>query len=228
MSNAFARYELRAIQPDAARAFYAGVVGEADALEFSELPARARALGAVPHWLGHVSVPDVEAAAVAWVEASAQRLGPTRRSSDGFEIVALKDPFGAVLGLTAREASTGPVVWHELTTLDQERAFLAYSARFGWQRAGSFELDSTLGLYQEFSYTEGEPVGGMLSGVRLPGIHPHWLYYFAVSDLDASTAEAVARGARVLPVRTPLLAPTRFVVCEDPEGAMFALREVLK
>jgi predicted enzyme related to lactoylglutathione lyase len=228
MPNAFARYELRALQPGAARAFYAGVLGEPDGLEFSELPERARALGAVPHWLGQVSVPDVEAAAVAWVEAGAQRLGPTRRSADGFEIVALKDAFGSVIGLTSREAHLGAVAWHELSTMDQERAFLAYSARFGWQRAGSFELDSTLGLYQEFSYAEGGPVGGMLSGVRLPGIHPHWLYYFAVSDLDASTAEAVARGARVVPMRFPLPEAGRFVVCEDPEGAIFALREVLK
>ena len=228
MSNAFARYELRAIQPDAARAFYAGVVGAPDGLEFSVLPERARALGAVPHWLGHVSVPDVEALAVDWVEAGAQRLGPTRRSADGFEIVALKDAFGAVIGLTSREASAGPVAWHELTTMDQERAFLAYSARFGWQRAGSFELDPNLGLYQEFSYAEGAPVGGMLSGVRLPGIHPHWLYYFAVSDLDASTAETVARGGRVVSAPIPVPLNARFVVCEDPEGAIFALREVLK
>src|SRR5690349_15487735 len=102
MSNAFAGYELRAIEVDAARAFYSGVVGSSDGLEFSVLPERARALGAVPHWLGHVSVPDVEAFAVAWVEAGAQRLGPTRRSDDGVAIVALKDAFGAVIGLTSR------------------------------------------------------------------------------------------------------------------------------
>ncbi len=227
MAERFCRYELRTTDVDSARAFYSGVIGERAGLEFSVLPERARALGAVPHWLGHVSVADVEAAAAGWVELGAQRLGPPRTSSDGFEIVALRDPFGAVVGLTSREplSSDGPVLWHDLNVLDQERAFAAYSARFGWQRGKSFELDSNLGAYQEFSYDGDSPVGGMVSSVRLPGVHPHWLYSFAVRDLDASAAEVVTRGGTVVPLHVPAPITRRTVVCEDREGAAFALRQ---
>jgi predicted enzyme related to lactoylglutathione lyase len=228
MDHRFARYELRTTNVDAAQAFYGGVIGERPGIEVSVLPERARALGAVSHWLGHVSVRDVEGEAAAWVELGAQRLGPSRRSGDGFEIAALRDPFGAVFALTSREplSSVLPVAWHDLNVLDQERAFVAYATRFGWERCRSFELESKLGVYQEFSYQGDTPVGGMLSSVRLPGIHPHWLYYFGVRDLDAATAEVVARGGTVVLVRNPSPGVPRAVICEDPERAIFALREM--
>jgi predicted enzyme related to lactoylglutathione lyase len=143
-------------------------------------------------------------------------------------VVSVRDPFGAVMGLTSREplSSDGPVVWRDLNVLDQEPAFAAYSARFGWERGKSFELESSLGLYQEFCYEGDSPAGGMLSSARVPGIHPHWLYYFGVRDLDAAAAEVSARGGTVVAMRIPAPGGARSVVCEDPQGAAFALREV--
>jgi predicted enzyme related to lactoylglutathione lyase len=226
MSSRFARYELRTTDLDAARAFYAKVSGERASLAYSILPEPARALGAVPHWLGQLSVPDVDATTRAWVELGAQRLGPSRRSVDGFEIVALRDPFGAVIALTSREPPEfEPVVWRELNVTDQERAFAGYAERFGWQRGKSYEVDPKIGLYQEFSYGGGPPVGGMLSSAKLPGIHSHWLYYFEVSDLDAALAEVEARRGTVVGVRDPSGDVARHALCEDFAGAIFGLRE---
>lgn len=244
MTNTFCWYELRTTDTKAAQAFYAGAVGldirdEAGRLAFwlggqlvgeiSTLPERAAALGAPSHWLGHISVVDVEASAGRFVALGANRLGPSRRTVDSMDVAILRDPLGAVVALTFRtrpEPHLG-LAWHELHTRDHGRAFSVYADLFGWRPTEALDLGRELGTYQMFSWHgAGQSVGGMISSARLPGIHPHWLFYFTVDDLDRSLAEVVSRGGRVL--NGPVVVPSgaRVAQCEDPQSAAFALQEV--
>jgi predicted enzyme related to lactoylglutathione lyase len=55
----------------------------------------------------------------------------------------------------------------------------------------------------------------------MPGIHVHWLYHFAVPDLDASVAKVRTQGGAVIAVLDAK--GGRFAPCEDAQGAAFGL-----
>ncbi|AKF09319.1 VOC family protein [Sandaracinus amylolyticus] len=211
----FVRYELRTRDVEAARAFYADVIGARDDLAFSTLPERAAAAGAPAHWLGHLAVADVEAEVA---ERGWQALGPITR-----ERAILRDPFGSVVALALGIAPpAASVVWHELHTSDRDRAWALYGVRGGWRDTGTIELEG-VGPYRTFAW-DGASVGGIVQSVRLPQVHPHWLFYFAVADLDAALATVRERGGKVV---GPFVRPSgeRIASCDDPQGAAFGLVE---
>ena len=57
-----------------------------------------------------------------------------------------------------------------------------------------------------------------------PGVHPHWLFHFRVAALEPALAAVRAAGGLVL---DPLTLPNgaRIAVCDDAQGAAFALQE---
>jgi uncharacterized protein len=243
MTQGFCWYQLRTTDSKAAQAFYTHVAGlaiqeEAGRLgvhlygqlvgEIVPLPERAAAQGAPSHWLGHLSVSNLEATLQRFVALGGERLGPLQRASDGSELAILRDPFGSVLALSASVAPKhgARLAWHELHTQDQQRAFSTYRELFGFQQTEAVDLGPPLGTYQMFSWEEGAgSVGGMLSSARSPMIHPHWLFYFAVDDLDRALAQTVSLGGSV--VFGPVVMPNgaRAAQCEDPQRAAFALQE---
>ena len=237
----FRRYELRTSDLEAARAFYVEVLGTefwGSDVSLIALPERAAAQGAPPHWLGHIAAADVAARREQAAHQGAQPLGPVQRSSDGVELAVLRDPFGAVLGLRGDAASAAAparasVAWHQLHTRDREQALAWYGSLFGWSGRDVFEVDlggepgvapgRDLGGLQTFAWDEVGPIVGAISnGARLPHIHPQWLFFFRVADLQIATAQARLHGGRILdPTQTArgdLIAGG-----EDPQGAAFGL-----
>ncbi|MEW6435319.1 MAG: VOC family protein [Myxococcota bacterium] len=208
----FARIELRTTDVDAARAFYAAVLpGGAD--DVTALPAALRERGVPAHWLGHLGVDDVEAATRAFVALGASLPGPPRPGAP----VTVRDPGGAVVALTPGGApERRDVAWHQLLCGDLERTAAAYAGAFGW-RFGPRE-----GAQQRFGWDAGADAGLLVDVAAWPGAHPHWLFHFAVPDLDAAVAEVRARGGVVAAVVDT--GGARVAVCEDPQGAAFALR----
>ena len=55
-----------------------------------------------------------------------------------------------------------------------------------------------------------------------PGVHPHWLFHFRVPALEPAMDAVRAGGGVVLPPVT-LPGGARVAVCDDPQGAAFAL-----
>ncbi|MFT3774833.1 MAG: VOC family protein [Minicystis sp.] len=221
----FCRYQLRTTDIPAARAFYTAILGNAG-FDIVPLPAQAAALGAPAHWLGHLGVDDVEASTRAFVERGATQLGPTRRAADGGQVAILRDPGGAVVALATPPSAPvrADILWHQLHAADLPRAMSSYCDLFGWQLTTRADL-GPLGVYQHFSWQAGgENVGSMAATSVLPGIHPHWLFHFHVAALDPALATARAAGALVVRV-TELPNGDRVAVCDDPQGAAFALRE---
>jgi hypothetical protein len=220
----FSRYLLRTTDVDAAATFYDAILGRrGDGIV--ELHEAAVARGARPHWLGHVGVRELggaEAVAGRFVERGAMRLGPPVGAGD---FVVLRDPGGVIVAVTesAAESAAG-VVWHQLNTRDPDSAAANYSALFGWSFQEKLDLGQ-LGLHQRFAFGAGEPSIGVLSDIAgRPGVHTHWLFFFAVPSLDVAVERVRTLGGSVI---GPLELPdgVRVAACDDPQGAAFGIIE---
>jgi predicted enzyme related to lactoylglutathione lyase len=245
----FVWYELTTTDADAAKAFYANVVGwglrdastpgaaytlftagEVPVAGLMGLPAEARKMGAQPRWTGYVGVDDVDAATDRLRHlGGAVYVAPTDVANvSRFSVVA--DPQAATLALvkwqnpgqeqSAAPKSPGHVGWHELSAVDWEKAFEFYGELFGWQKVAADFGES--GTYQLFS-AGGQTVGGMSTKPATVPM-PFWLYYFNVGDLDAAAKRVKAGGGKILEGPIDARGGSRVARCADPQGAMFALR----
>ena len=127
----------------------------------------------------------------------------------------------------ARPSRPAAVVWHQLHTRDADAAWAVYSELFGWKHTESFDAPDVVGGHRMFAWDGARTsIGSMANTARWPGVHPHWLFYFQVPDLDAALARAQASGGR--PASLPAVLPNgdRLVPCDDPQGAAFGLYEV--
>ena len=221
----FSRFQLRTTDIPAARAFYAAVLGTADA-EIVALPAAAAARGAPPHWLGQIGVDDVEGVARAFVARGAARLGPTTASDDGGAIALLRDPGGAVVSLATPPSTRSrvDVAWCELDTTDPAGAASLYGDLLGWTFREPRDL-APQGVHLLFAWeVGGESVGSIGDVAALPGVHPQWVFHFRVAALDPALDSVRERGGIVLRAMT-LPGGDRIAICDDAQGAAFAVRE---
>ena len=226
----FCRFDLRTTDANAARTFYAEVLGHGRA-SIWPLHEQALARGARPHWLGHIGVENAESIAATFVLQGAERLGPTRSGDDGSVFVTLRDPGGAVVALVSPPPVSTPssidVVWHVLNTNDAERATARYCEAFGWHLTGRVDRGAE-GTFEQFAWdasATSEASAGAIGDVKgRAGVHPHWLFFFEVESLEPAVAAARAHGGLVM---EPIALPNgdRGCVCDDPQGAAFGLRE---
>jgi len=212
MVNGFVRWTLRTADADAARAFYDALLEEG-APDVSELPASLRARGAKPHWLGYLVTREIDPSIEAFVARGAARLG-----NGGL----LRDPGGAVLALTSSpERSRRDVVWQQLLTSAPERAKKDYGELFGMTMGARVEIPQH-GAFDEFAWGVGQPSGSIGDITGKPHIHPQWLFFFRATELEQATSHVRTNGGTVIGPTT-LPDGRRVAVCEDPQGAQFAL-----
>lgn len=227
--NQFTRYELRTTHPDAARSFYAQLLGH-ERVVIWPLHEQARARGAVPHWLGYISVAEnsaLEQMGKRFVERGAVQLGPTLVTQDRGHILVLRDPGGAIVALNDTSLPLGdPIVaWHVLNTNDVAAAIRNYRELFAWAVDESAAIGPH-GAFYGFSWPDAPSghVGAFADIAGRSGVHPHWLFFFAVKDLDSAlTLIHNAGGTATEPFPGPKGA--RLSVCEDQQGAAFGLYE---
>lgn len=214
MSPGFVHWVLRTLDVEAARSFYEGVLEEG-APDATKLPELALARGAKPHWLGQLSVPDVAASTAAFVARRAVVLG------NGY---ALRDPSGAILGLTSEVVpSRRDVLSEQLLTSDPATATKDYGELFGMTMRGHLDVPGH-GVFETFAWGDGPVVGSVGDITGKPHIHPQWLFFFRVAELRSGTAYVAAKGGHVIGPTT-LPDGRQVAVCDDPQGAAFALVE---
>jgi len=229
--NRFCHYELRTTDVDAARAFYSDLLGARfweDSISVGELPAQAAARGAPPHWLGHIGVDDVVGTMLRFVQSGATQLGPAARTGNDAGAI-LRDPFGAIVALT----STSPtpradrVGWHLLSARDEALAFATYAELFRWTSLQALDLGPERGRHVTFTWDgTTEAVGSTSNVARLPHVHPQWLFFFPMENLDESLARVRTSGGLTLPV--VVTADGNLVAtCDDPQGAAFGLYQAI-
>jgi uncharacterized protein len=249
MANSHGRfvwYELATTDMEAAKAFYAYVVGwgtqnvpgmaytlftagGASVSGLMGLPEDAKKLGLRPRWLGYVGVDDVDATADRIKELGGALHVPPKDVPNISRFSIAVDPQMATIALfkwlkggqeqPAELDGRGRVGWHELLAADWEKAFAFYRELFGWQKA---EMDTgAVGTYQLLS-AGGETIGGMFTKPPTVPV-PFWLYYFNVADIDVAIRRVKAGRGAILngPIEVP---GNRWIVqCTDPQGAIFAL-----
>ncbi|MDQ0682146.1 putative enzyme related to lactoylglutathione lyase [Streptomyces achromogenes] len=104
-----------------------------------------------------------------------------------------------------------------MLTRDPDGAETFYTTVFGWT------------VHSSENYLQwgvgGADFGGM---IRMddkfpPEVPPHWLPYFAVADVDATTQTALGAGGAALMEPTTVPDGPRIAVLRDPQGAVFGV-----
>jgi predicted enzyme related to lactoylglutathione lyase len=249
----FVWHELMTTDPDAAVGFYSKVVGwkvrahvgeqhpsyrlwmmgDAAMGGLMRLPDDARRMGAPPHWMPYVAVPDVDAAVRQAQGTGARLYVPPKDIPEG-RFAVLADPQGATFSVyKPAPASTPPpdtddvkvggFSWHELVTTDWKRAWDFYRALVGWEHASSMEMGPG-NTYWMFKRGGGTTVlGGMYNKSADMPAPPHWLCYVLVPDADRAAETAARAGGKI--VMGPMDVPggDRIAGGLDPQGAAFAV-----
>ena len=246
----FTWHELHTSDPDRAVPFYAKVVGWSVApFEGSpgyrmwmtgatpmgglmRLTEDARRMGAPPHWLMYVGMPDVDAAVRQAQGLGARVLMPARTLPTVGRFAVLADPQGAAFAVYAPATPPGPDApaalgdfsWHELATSDWSAAWRFYQALFGWDKDEAMDMGPA-GMYQIFARS-GRQLGGIYNTAADMPAPPHWLSYVRVSSADQAAKTVTALGGKV--VRGPMDVPggDRIAMCVDPQGVAFAVHSV--
>jgi len=118
----------------------------------------------------------------------------------------------------------GVTVWHELMSLDPQRARQFYEQVLGLQASPLEDAAFPYTLWLQ----DGAPVGGLIppqDGQKgwPSGSTPHWVSSFATTDVDESVEKAQKLGGQILVPPTDIPKFGRAAVLKDPEGAVFGI-----
>ncbi|WNB85345.1 VOC family protein [Cellulomonas sp. ATA003] len=185
-----------------------------------------------PEWTLYLATDDLDVTVDTAVHAGATVLVPPIDAGDAGALAVLVDPAGAVFGLWLSAALTGvdvvdepgAMTWAETMSEDDDVARDFYATTFGYTYT---DLSGPDFSYRTFA------VGGRTAGGigRLPDevgddVDPHWLIYFAVTDVDDAVDVARRHGGGVL--REPWdSAFGRIAVLTGPAGETFAVHTSL-
>jgi predicted enzyme related to lactoylglutathione lyase len=114
----------------------------------------------------------------------------------------------------------GTPCWYELGTDDLDDVVAFYGPIFGWtfQRSTSVDMDYRLAAAGQTM------VAGFMSNQQQGGSPPPaCIFYVAVNDCDATSAQATALGAKAIVPPSDIPGTGRFAVLMDPQGAVFGL-----
>jgi predicted enzyme related to lactoylglutathione lyase len=184
---------------------------------------------APPHWLGYISVPDVDAA----VKEAQSRGGKVHVPATDIPTVGrfaiLSDPQGAAFSVfkgtnppsADAPPKTGEFSWHELATTDFDAAFRFYEALFGWVKITDHDI-GPMGVYRIFG-RGSTSLGGMFNKPPDMPAPPNWLPYVMVDGAKAALDRVTSNGGRVL--NGPMEVPGGDWIgqCMDPQGGAFAI-----
>jgi len=186
-------------------------------------------LGVPPHWGIYIGVANVNESTKLASDLGATVLAGPFDAMDKGRMSIIRDPTGAHFCLWQENTSKGIGIagednsfcWADLNTPDRDSAKKFYSALLGWKFVPGKDKDDSTYLH----IMNGESgIGGLPPAEFLPpGIPPHWMIYYLVSDCDASFAKAASLGAVACVPPMSIEGAGRMAVLNDPQGAGFAL-----
>lgn len=110
----------------------------------------------------------------------------------------------------------GAFSWNELMTGDPDAAAGFYGRLFGWR----FET-MNMGMPYQVIKAGDTSVGGIMGKPPgAEGMPPMWGGYVTVADADATAKRCTELGGKVLHGPTDIPTVGRFVVLQDPQGAV--------
>ena len=104
-------------------------------------------------------------------------------------------------------------VWHELMSLDREKARFSYAEVIGLTAAPLDEAPFPYTIWMQ----DGEPVVAL---VPPKGKKSHWANSFATEDVDRAVEKAQERGSQVLVPTADIPKFGRAAVLKDSKGAV--------
>ena len=186
-----------------------------------------------PHWKCYVAVENAHAAAARARELGGNVLMEPFDVMDAGRMAMVQDPSGGVLAVwqainhqgSQIFGEPGSLCWMELLTRDTAAAATFYEAYFGWTAKNSQALP-------EINYTEfhlgGRGIAGMMPMPEMCGDMPAcWTPYFMVADLDATVGKTTELGGKVAVPSTEIPGMGHFAWLIDPQGATFAVIQVV-
>ncbi len=187
-----------------------------------------------PHWLGYISVDDVDAKTEEFVKKDGTTLMPPHDIPGIGRFSVMRDPEGAAICLMTAIIPEGPMPpcpepgapgtfgWRELYAGDGARAMAFYGEMFGWKQRSAHDV-GPMGTYYIFG-SDDKDVGGMIT--RPPQMpQPAWAFYINVDAIEAAVERVRSGGGQVL--NGPMAVPGGDMIaqCTDPQGAFFSLVE---
>ena len=205
-------------------------------LPVAALVGRPMAAGAQqqPFWLTFFAATEVTEAETTAVGDGAKLLfGPHDLPAMG-QIAVLSDPQGAVFGII-NSASGDPAdamapdntwIWHALIARNPETEAAFYQTVFNYD---VFPFDTPRGA-NSLLLASGNYARASVNPLpaQRPDIHPYWLGFVRVADVDAAAAKAGSLGGRVLVPPHLDRHGGRIAVIADPAGAPLGLMEWLQ
>jgi uncharacterized protein len=244
----FVWYDLMTTDPKQAEAFYTKVIGwgtqEFEGMPYTMWTANGRPVGGVgtlkagadtpPHWLAYVAVPDVDATAKEIESRGGKTVVQPQDIPTVGRYAVHADPFGAIFATFKPSPSAsspteddeknpkiGEFSWHELTTIDYEKAFVFYHAIFGWEKIEEHDM-GPMGIYMIFG-RNGIQLGGMFNKTAEMPMPPNWLQYIRVDTADRVAELVTANGGMVMNGPMDVPGGDRIAQCMDPQGAALAI-----
>jgi hypothetical protein len=198
------------------------------------LPEEARQMGAPPHWLSYVGVPDVDASVRQATGQGARTYAEPMDIPNVGRIAVLADPQGATFAVyrpsmpssDSDDMAAGDFSWHELMTDDWQTAWDFYRGLFGWEFDSEFDMGPEMGTYWMFKRAGGSrPLGGMFN--KPPEVPvANWVPYIHVGSADRVTD--LVRLNHGVVMNGPMEVPggDRISQLMDPLGAAFAVHSL--
>jgi predicted enzyme related to lactoylglutathione lyase len=223
---------------DAARAFYADVIGWSYTggdpafggyltCETNGLPAAGMALAidpnAPPSWTTYLASDDTDATVTRVTDAGGTILAPAMDVGPLGRMAIAADPAGHAFGIWQAGQhigvrvynEPGALVWNELSADEPDAVQPFYTTVFGLAFAASENLPGYTTIM-----LDGRPVGGMIA--RQPGMAAGWGACFTVRSADeAVTLVERNGGTTTMPAQDAPFG--RFASFTDPWGAVFAV-----
>lgn len=179
------------------------------------------------HWLGYVSIPDVDEAAVGAKSGGGTVLMEPRALPKVGKFTVLMDPQQGIVAAFKAEQGDPPEVerpglgsfcWDQLNTTDAKGAMHFYRKVFGWENV-PFE-----GVNDLWVLKRGKRQAASL--MQAPtGMPTHWLTYVVVESLADARSKVAELGGKVLVKEQRVPRIGRFCVINDDVGATIALFE---
>ena len=190
--------------------------------------------GIPPHWGVYFKSESVEATSARVTELGGKEIQPAMDVFEFGRLGAYLDPEGAPFAVWQPKTHQGATIvgdvnticWSELATRDLDKASAFYTSLFGWQTK-----DSTGQPVRYIEFTPAGspmPAGGMIQmDANWEGIPAHWGVYVRVEDTDITIAQVKQLGGKIC--HGPFDAPNvgRIAVCNDPQGAVFSVIQLM-
>ncbi len=180
-------------------------------------------------WQLYFTVDNLEAAIERVKGSNGKVLMGPHDVFDAGRMVVAQDPQNAVFMLWEPKKHIGAEVveepgalsWTELATTDLEAAVEFYKAVLPYE--AEKDPNSAPGMDYILLKIDGSDKAGVRGMVpQESGMPPYWSIYFAVDDINASTAKVQELGGKVV-VPLTKIAPGSFTGVMDPQGVYFLL-----